>query len=327
MEKLTNFFESKWTKIFLGTVGFFSFSLQIIKVSLPTIADIAVIISGYVAGIYWFLVIAFWFGSKFIEYVGNRIHEIIVNKLVILPIDDTSYPHAILDDDELVYSNQLERFGYGYQSFKLSCDIAKDGSASILRDIELHASSQVESVDSFLRIPEDDPSGTARIITEGVARSKDDHILNLRVVKQEKQTIHVEIDIQPPLASGDILPFEMTGWNIPKGVFGYDLTKAELSKKESDSDYIAWHVIRPTRELTLEAILPDNRRPKKMYTRVFYATAAADPSEKRIGIEEDMLPGIRILSENGRMVLRLTVNYPLSGLVYALGWSPIMKTD
>ncbi len=232
--------------------------------------------------------------------------------------------------NEIDYKYQAKRYGMGYDSFELQCIIDLDGSAKVIREVKTKAYSEISVFDTFIRIQEKDPDGKSRDVELGEIESNDkNRQLTLRTIKNQPGSgnISAKIDVYPPLKSGDILSYRISDFYLPKGLFGIDLSRQELQKRENPIDYFGWHINRPTRKFTLQIFFPAGRQPVVFRSEVRYAKAAGDISDQGPTEEAKNLKPPTLSRSGDRYVLNLEIEYPLSGLIYMIGWYPVSRNS
>jgi len=67
---------------------------------------------------------------------------------------------------------------------------------------------------------------------------------------------------------------------LPPGLFGINLTKDEIDRRESSDDYFGWHIERPTKNFIIQVQFPKDIRPKEYWGEVKYAAAAGETSRE-----------------------------------------------
>lgn len=229
-------------------------------------------------------------------------------------------------DAERTYRYAAGRYGIAYDSLSVGCTINDDGSARIRRTVAVEAYSMIETLDTYLLIPEaPEQSGAAPIGFEQVHSLTPARNVSLVGSKQKDafKQLSALIAISPPLHKGERVAYEMTE-RVPPGAFAVGLTRAALAERETTYDYFGWNINRPTRHLTLRVYFPDGTGPQVYSAEVRYASASGFPSERLQYEEQKRLRGqISLTAEGNYQVLHLEVAYPMTGLIYILRWQPL----
>jgi len=221
------------------------------------------------------------------------------------------------------YLYQAKRYGTGYSKFEVQCFISEDGSAIVLREVKIEAFSILEGIDTFYNIPEEDPDGESRYIEPIKIEAKDEeHQVILTDVKKEPGRMLATINFAPFLRNREKLQYTITE-RLPVGLYAIDLSQEELDKRETPYDYYGWHVNRPTKKLIIRVYFPRDFQPSIFGEEVRYAASAGVTSQREQHEERKRLKGVVRTKEGDRYVLNFEINYPLSGLVYILRWSPL----
>ena len=230
----------------------------------------------------------------------------------------------LLQNDEIMYLYMSERYGIGYGSTQVECNIREDGSATVRREIKIEAVSKTDELDTFMSIPESAPPGEAdREISIRSARSLTPgwEVVSRRSYGK-KGALSIVVTISPPIGEGESVVYELVE-ELPSKLYAIDLTETELMKRETPYDYFGWNINRPTRKLLMKVYFPEGIKPEVYGGEVRYASAAPGlPSERRQHEEEKRLKPFLAGPEGGRYFLKLDVDYPMIGLIYILRWEP-----
>lgn len=228
--------------------------------------------------------------------------------------------------DEENYLYQANRFGMGYRMFTVKCEIEDDGSAKVIRTVDLEAFSLIKEIDTTINIPEKDPDGRYRDIQLGKIKSSDNRQLTLSLVYPKPGMISGKINIQPALQKGERLKYQVYDYYLPKELFAIDLTPEEYENRENPNDYFGWHITRPTRKLIFQIQFPFGNRPNQFWSEVHYAASSALPqNEVQLGEQRRLVQPV-VYDEVDQDLIRLDVDYPLSELIYILYWKPVLKS-
>jgi len=335
MDKLNRFLDSPVFRRFALILGFIGTILKFLdtyfSTTITTITTIALIIIGIYLGAVILRILSNWIiqkiNLKFREFQASLGSELI--NVLRSEFSNQEKSKLILPfDDELDYEYQAKRYGMGYSSFEVQCVIEPDGSAKVIREVTIEAYSELSSLDTFIRIAEKDPDGKSRDVEIGQIETKDkDRQLTLKPITSQQGRTLAKIDIYPPLKSGETLHYIISDFHLPKGLFGINLSREEISKRENPIDYFGWHINRPTRKFVMQIYFPTGGQPVGFRSEVRYTKAAGDISDQK-PIEEEKKLKKPVFSRSGdRYVLNSQIDYPLSGLIYMVGWNPISKND
>ena len=229
--------------------------------------------------------------------------------------------------DEINFEYLARRYGFGYRKLSLQCIIDKDGSAQVIRDVEIEAYSTVSEVDTIINIPEKDPDGYVREIEPGEIETDDYHDLKLTVIRSTAGHMSAKIEINPPLITGEKLQYRVFDYYLPKGLYAIDLTPEQHSKRENQNDYFGWHINRPTEKFAVRVLFPFKNCPTKYWAEVKYAASAGISSDQVPVEEKKRIKKPEKVRGGAQDSISFTVYYPLSGLIYILGWKPKLKVS
>ena len=144
------------------------------------------------------------------------------------------------------------------------------------------------------------------------------------VLEQGTDSVHHAIDIEPSLALGDEIEFELQE-RVPPGTFA--LYSDQLEDDATGYNSFAWDISRPTNRLKLRVLIPTIARPAegRFEPDVWFAVG---PGRVRQPIEygnvKDKLVGE---STGSHFALTLDVPFPKLGLTYAIKWVPPERPD
>lgn len=265
----------------------------------------------------------------------NRLASRIVDKIEELtpslssqPSTPTSKNTPAVDEDEQCYGTIAERYGIGYDSLDVECVIAEDGSAMVTRRVQVDACSEIGELDTFLLIRESAPTGEERYIDLIEARSlTPDWDVSVTDVRKEYGRLSALVAISPPLTEDQNVGYELKE-QLPAGLYAIDLTKEQIKERETPYEYFGWNINRPTRKLTLTVYFPEAiNRPATYGAEVWIASASGMPSNRVQHEEQKRLKRPVLDSVGGRYFLRLSVDYPMIGLIYILRWQPLTTQE
>lgn len=242
----------------------------------------------------------------------------------------TALPERNLEDTVFNYITQ--RYGIGYLSIDVECDIGIDGSATVRRQIEFVAKSDISSLDTSLNIPTE-KDGTWDLERLAVYSTTRDREVIVDDEKSEFKTQSVWLTFSPTVRRGSEAGYVLVE-RLPKGFYSFvdsyeDLKKNRVADEIADLyDYFGWHINRPTKYLKLKVTFPESWKPQKTDSKVLLAKASGFPStiEQR---EEIHRTEFRVPSAPGmvRYYLELEIKYPMIGLIYLTSWLPVFSND
>jgi hypothetical protein len=262
--------------------------------------------------------------KRFLKYNRDLEERVAKSVLDTLPKTVQERANSVLED-EANYRYQAKRYGIGYSSFDVQCAINLDGSASVIREVELEAYSEIKELDTFIRIPEKDPEGSLREIEVGKIEANNQRTLKLEVVDDKPGNMSAKILFSPRLKFGDTEKYTIYDYYLPKGLFAIGLSSDEIKKRESKFDYFGWHINRPTKNFILQVHFPPDIKPIDYDIEVKYALSAGVQSDLTQHEEQGRLKKVERKRSANRYVLRLDVDYPIIGLIYILRWKPVPK--
>ncbi|MCC6601598.1 MAG: hypothetical protein IT327_00220 [Anaerolineae bacterium] len=221
------------------------------------------------------------------------------------------------------YTYFASRYGIGYDSLEIKWMINEDGSALLQRVIEIEAFSRVESLDTYLLIPESDDDRKIDFISVDSLSPK--WSISLSDVKKELGRGSAMISISPPLKIEEKMRYRMVE-ELPPGLYAIGMTSTELSKRKSAYDYCGWNINRPTRKVSLQIEFPSVIKPENYSLEVRYASTSGFPSSKKHFEESQRFdPVLTLNPQRDKSILRLDIDYPMIGLIYILRWQPLAK--
>lgn len=221
------------------------------------------------------------------------------------------------------YTYFASRYGIGYDALEIKWTINKDGSALLQRVIEIEAFSKIESLDTYLLIPESDKERKIDFISVDSLSPRWN--ISLSDVKRELGRGSALITISPPLIKEEKMRYSMVE-QLPEGLYAINLSAAELSKRQSKHDYCGWNINRPTRKVSLQVEFPEYTKPEVFSSEVRYASTSGFSSSRTHYEESQRFSPVLTLGPKGdRFILRLDIDYPMIGLIYILRWQPVAK--
>ncbi len=225
--------------------------------------------------------------------------------------------------DELHYLYRAKRYGMGYSNFRVQCIISENGSARIVREVEVEAYSEVSEIDTFVRMEKenfDELSGNIRL---GSIKSKSGRKLNLVPFFEKNPGISsANITFAPPLKAGDREHYSINDFYLPEGLYGIAFSDSDTPKKMFKW---GWHVNRPIRKLIIRVQFPYEMEPRTYSHNVVTSAAAGKATENVKHGEKKRLILSSLEMIDGRQTLHAEIDYPLCGLIYLIRWDWIRK--
>lgn len=324
---IKDFFDSAWNKL-ISSLFLLAAILQIVAFAFPERQD-SIRLASILGLIGFGSYISLFFVNKFYQqqqaHVIEKIVEARLNKLEDSPLNKK---HTETNDiAALAYKYFAGRYGMGNRSIEVQWAIRDDGSASLVRMIDLEAYSQVTTLETYLAIPEKSTSGSIRDIgLEDIESEPPFREVKATKVEQHSNRLSVSLSIDPPLRKGDLLKYKMQE-NLAKKLYSIELTAEQQKLREKQYDYSGWNINLPTKKIVLKVFIPTKAKPKEFWAEVRYASTAGFPAN-RIQLEEtERLPKPSFSFEGELFVLKLEVDYPMLGLIYLLAWEPVTKEN
>jgi len=222
--------------------------------------------------------------------------------------------------EEAAFRFHAMRYGMGHRSLDVCCFIQEDGSAIVRRRAIIEAYAELSQLDTFLVIPEESPPGEKerKLAYKSLRSLTAGRSISLIHTPGEARALSLVMAISPPLNKGETLEYILEEYTHDK-VYAVDITMEELLKRASPYDYFGWNVTRPTQRLSLKVIFPDGVRPSEYAVEVRYASAGPSLVSERKQVEEQNRLEQPVLEREGdSYVVKLNVDYPMTGLVYLL---------
>lgn len=224
---------------------------------------------------------------------------------------------------ELSFQYSARRYGVGYNLIDVECNIEKNGSAIVKRTVEVRSHSQLSDLDTFLLIPRDSSSSNESW-TVGFSSIKsltDGRIVTPGEVEEEFGRLSVTFNIAPPLFDEDSVTYEMVE-ELPKNFYAIGYTQEALENRQTRDDFFGWTINRPTKKLSLRISYPTGDEPQLYNGEVRFASASGFSAKRFQYEEQKRLRPVLESWDGDRHVLKLEVDYPMTGLVYILRWTP-----
>ena len=224
---------------------------------------------------------------------------------------------------ELSFQYSAQRYGVGYNLIDVECNIEKNGSAIVKRTVEVRAHSQLSDLDTFLLIPRDSSSANESwaVGFSSIKSLTDGRIVTPGKVEEEFGRLSVTFNIAPPLFDGDSVTYEMAE-ELPVNFYAIGYTQDALDNRQTKDDYFGWTINRPTKKLSLRVTFPTGDEPQLYNGEVRFASASGFSARRFQYEEQKRLRPVLESWDSDRHVLKLEVDYPMTGLVYILRWTP-----
>lgn len=229
------------------------------------------------------------------------------------------------DQEDVIYEYLARKYSFGYRLLSTNCKILENGSAQIIRDVTIEAHSHVAEVDTFISIPEDDPSGNPRDIIEGKIITSDNYDLNLVTLDRQPHRVHAKIEINPALEDGDELTYRVLDSNLSAGVYSIGQTQEQVEARENPWDYWGWQTTRPTASLVLKVDFPFGWKPTQIELVSRYAIAPGIANDKVLPLEKTGFHDPKVHYEETGDSISAAIDYPLFNFIYMLRWKPKVR--
>lgn len=225
------------------------------------------------------------------------------------------------------YEYFAERYGMGNKHIEVEWAISSDGSAILTRHIEIEAYSVIDTIETYLAIPEQSSSGEKRSVDFlDIEPLGSNRVFEIRTVEKDRR-LAVSLSLNNPLIKGETFGYRMQE-KLSSNLYSINLTRSEQQKRtDSRFDYVGWNINLPTRTAKLKVFFPEGFKPLEPFAQVRYASSAGFPVE-RTQAEETSRLGNQLKVEGptgGRYTLSLEVEYPIAGFIYLVGWRPQTK--
>jgi hypothetical protein len=227
--------------------------------------------------------------------------------------------------EDIIYEYLARKYGFGYRLLSTNCKILENGSAQIIRDVTIEAHSYVAEVDTFISIPEDDPSGNPRDIIEGKIITSDEYDLHLVTLDRQPHRVHAKIEINPALEDGDELTYRVLDSNLSAGVYSIGQTQEQVDARENPWDYWGWQTTRPTASLVLKVDFPFGWKPTQIELVSRYAIAPGIANDKVLPLEKTGFHDPKVHYEETGDSISVAIDYPLFNFIYMLRWKPKVR--
>ena len=218
------------------------------------------------------------------------------------------------------YQFNAKLYGLGYESLKIAALLNRDGSMTITRQIRLKAFTDgVSKIDHYMFAREAPRQGQA-IQARIIGRKSESITPQLTIEHQSSDRFMGVVTFPHSLKRGDVVeyPYEET---LPPGSFA--LTKRELEERRMPFEFVAWDIVRPTKNFTLKVrMTPETPIENPDHDAWFGQTRSSHEKEYRDthgGWNDDQ-------SEPSRELI-LDVPQPILGLTYAIKWTPAAQAQ
>lgn len=249
------------------------------------------------------------------------------------------------NEDLRVFDWMTKRYGLGYNDVHIVYEIDEDGaSVTLTRTVEVLAQSELEQLDTvaITRNLSEDLSDVVldadKLETLELIPMSSDYYITIedKKLSPNNETSAVLLNISPKLKPGKKATYQLLQRmpsSVEKPLHSAFTSEAEMEDKGNWDpvfewhDYYGWHVNRPTRHLDIVVIFPKGWRFDKREAEVLLATASSFPSNQKQSRELERVEFWRVGPDEqphiGRDLLRLEIDYPMIGLIYAVTWLPV----
>lgn len=237
-----------------------------------------------------------------------------------------TYPQSLAPDqsvlsripkDEDVYLWLVRRYGLGYDLMDVECEVKKDGVA-VHRRLVVRAHSLVEQIDNTLSL-QPGPNSSTQVEPPRIKSS--DSRRSFGIERGIRLPGAVVVNVSPGLQESEIAEFTLTE-EIKGKFFETAVSQEEHEHRvnETDQDFFAWRIDRPTRKLALKVTFPAGATPTAYNPRVFFAPVVPGLPIRQQKEERDRIRDFSLLGVPPQLLLE--VDYPVVGLMYAIYWNP-----
>lgn len=222
---------------------------------------------------------------------------------------------------KLSYKFYAERFGVGHRQVTFECRIDDKGGAEASRTVRVDAFSEIQFLDTILLFDHNGPNGNTDERFEGVEITSIDTNRS-RKIRHEQRILDNQpgvahnILFDPPLQRNDT-----SGYIMKEKGHGF-FRLGSIGERE-EREFFGWSTERPTQLLELIVIFPEGQYPGQARTEVSRTSCSGgrENPPKRNEMKRVGDPQTAKL-EDGRFALKLSINYPVHGLVYKMTWDP-----
>lgn len=241
---------------------------------------------------------------------------------------EPSSPKTISTDEitpEQVFKFNAKAHGFAYKHLHITGVVGEDGSVEVRRRIHMQTHTQISKLDTFLASPEQDVEGAMRILTVdtyGDPRYK----VNIKYLPENNdRKAQSIINFVPAISANEEIEFGFSE-RTPPNIFAIGLTEQEVNERSDDIDYLGWNCDRPIQRLTLEVYFPPSVRFDKNTAFYRQKVDRALPSGLPSGVSHEheartLSPKLELVGTQWK--LSMSVDYPILGFIYAVGWKPI----
>ncbi len=233
---------------------------------------------------------------------------------------------------EAVYLYNASRFGVGHVNVSFTCEIRDDGAANVWREVTVEAFSRIQSLYAYLARPVDEPEECFLDVGELIPIGSDPGVPRISLDKQDVDSRHqtaVNLIFSPPLRPGEIVGYRLSDTAVGPV---FPLTSARLGPEEDRVEVFGWSVDRPTKRLELKLVFPPGYEPTVFFPEVKRSSSSGFQRGSHTTIHEYETirvnrPNLSVPDEQNRRTLSMTVDYPMTGLIYTMRWEPVSRTQ
>ena len=157
------------------------------------------------------------------------------------------------DEDYLYYAISALKHGLGYELQRININILPNGSAHLVGEFTLLATTLLPTVDAYLQTVPGTQSG---VHFRGAKSLTPKYVLTPRHFDDEKvyeKVSRLEITIDPPMQPGDQFTYQ---WWADASELTFATTPEQLRLSGWDFEYASWQIIAPMRRLEIHVSVP-----------------------------------------------------------------------
>lgn len=238
----------------------------------------------------------------------------------------TNFSYSATPSKSSIFELKAHEYGIGYELLDVECEIRKN-EVEVRRSLKVKAFSTIRQLDNFLHLKPDEGDHSEKRPPRVVPGSNETR--GLEIVNPELQSNVLAITITPQLNPNEAVEYVLIE-ATRNSFFKLSILKEEYDRRMevADHDFLGWRIDRPTRELNLKVIFPDNRKPSFHDYGVYFAPVAPlensgmqfrrEQAEQKRKVDAPIIH----ISTRGQCELVLRVNNPVVGLIYTLFWDP-----
>lgn len=259
------------------------------------------------------------FGAIFLLIIGSYAIFVVWPKIIrffklIEKIEDRILP------DQVAYELMAQRYGSGYEVLDVKCNIFGVDRLQIDHAYRIKAFSRLSQLDHYLSL-ESSNQDHSQVLVEIVDAPPSNVIeLNIPMIPANKSSSNkpiVSVNIADPLSEGSEIAYTLRQ-KLNEKFYGIDA-----------EDFFAWSINRPTKQLILSIIFPNDLRPRDHESKVWVASVAPELKSERNNIREKVRIGEPQIERIEERIykLQIKIDYPMVGLIYVISWKNVIKQE